>query len=268
MLSKIPKGKIKLRIVAVFFFLVSLILNSLASTGLIGGNTVAEISSFYQNLFAPAGFTFAIWGVIYLLLGIYCVRQFISPKNGNDQSSEKTINSITPCFILLSILNSLWILAWQFRIIPLSLILIICMFVVLFKITAVTSHKSYSRKNWITIKLPFGIYFGWISVATIANFVVFLVSVGFTSSLPLESSWTIIMLVIGAFIGVTIGHFREDWAYQLVFIWAYFGILAKHMDVFGFDFKYPDVIVALVILIAILFSSMTCFLIKCPHGRR
>lgn len=268
MLGEIPKKKIKLRLVAVLFFLVSLVLNSLAGTRILGGNTTAEVSSYYQNLFTPAGFTFAIWGIIYLLLMIYCIRQFLKPKNGNNQLAEKTINSITPYFILLFVLNSLWILAWQYRIIFLSLIIIVCMFVTLFKITALTAHKSYSVKNWLTIKLPFSIYFGWITVATIANFIVFLVSVSATSWLPLESSWTIIALVIGAFIGIVIGHYRETWAYQLVFIWAYFGILIKHMDRLGFDFKYPDVVIALIILIAMLFSSMICFLTKCPHGRR
>jgi hypothetical protein len=41
-----------------------IVLNVLANALPLGGRTTGEISDAYPNLFAPAGYTFAIWGLI------------------------------------------------------------------------------------------------------------------------------------------------------------------------------------------------------------
>jgi hypothetical protein len=91
-------------------FVSTVVFNWLAIGLPINGKTTGELSDMYPNLFVPAGITFSIWGVIYLLLFVFVVFQLIEAyrKSGNSAS----INAIGPWFIISSAANCCWILAW------------------------------------------------------------------------------------------------------------------------------------------------------------
>lgn len=92
------------------------------------------------------------------------------------------------------------------------------------------------------MRLPFSVYFGWITVATIANITVFLVSIGWNGFGIPESFWTVVVLLVGAMIG-SWWMLRDRFVpYGLVLIWAYAAILFKHLSASGFDGKYPSVV--------------------------
>jgi hypothetical protein len=55
---------------------ITILVNALSNTSLLGGKNVGEISDSYPTLFTPAGYVFSIWGVIYTLLLIFIVYQF------------------------------------------------------------------------------------------------------------------------------------------------------------------------------------------------
>ncbi len=88
-----------LRFSALLSFVLMLVMNVLATTLPINGQATNEVSDRYDTLFAPIGFTFAIWGVIYLLLGVYTVVQFVA--------DNELIRKITPWFIASNLLNGL-----------------------------------------------------------------------------------------------------------------------------------------------------------------
>lgn len=122
-------------------------------------------------------------------------------------------------------------------------------------VTLIVLHREVvaqekSTTEYIAVQLPFSVYLGWISVATIANITTWLVQIGWNGWGISESAWTIIVLLVGALIGVTTALVRTDWAYLAVFVWAYFGILYKHMTFFNGE--YQGVILTLVMLIPIL----------------
>ena len=48
--------------------MIMLLANYAGGTGVLSTANVAEISHKYDTLFAPAGYAFTIWGVIFLLL--------------------------------------------------------------------------------------------------------------------------------------------------------------------------------------------------------
>jgi hypothetical protein len=67
-----PASRLPLAVVNLLGFVVVVVVNALATTIPLGGMTTGQLSDLYPNLFVPAGLTFSIWGLIYLLLGI-CV---------------------------------------------------------------------------------------------------------------------------------------------------------------------------------------------------
>jgi len=239
-----------LKIFAGLAYVAMVIVNFLANSLPINNRSTGVISDAYPNLFAPAGFAFSIWGLIYLLLALYVLYQFT--KNG--QVKEKIFKKINPFFIATSIANILWIFAWHYDYIGLSVLIMATLLFFLIKIADIVHKEQFKLFEKFFIWAPFSIYFGWITVATIANITVFLVSVGWNSFGIAEHVWTIIILLIGALIGSWRMYKDKNIAYGLVFVWAYFGILFKHLSMDGFGGEYMTVVITIIIcLILFLF---------------
>lgn len=225
-----------IRILTLVAYVVMVGVNFLAMYLPLGGKTTGEISDNYPNLFAPAGYAFSIWGLIYLLLAIYVIYQF---KRGDDVLAGK-VNRI---FILNALLNAAWIFAWHNDIIWLSVILIIGLLISLIRIANILRKSTLTERDLRLVGLPFSVYFGWITVATIANITVFLVSLGWGGFGLADSFWTVVVLLIGALIGSWRMLKDKFISYGLVLIWAYGAILFKHVSITGFAGQYPSVIV-------------------------
>lgn len=231
-------------------FALSLVVNALAGTTIIGGNTTAQVSDSYPNLFAPAGFTFAIWGIIYLLLVLFCVRLFVNREDQSEEISGLT-QKLSKYFAVVTLLNTFWLFTWQYRILWLSALVIIAMLIALIKLTELTKSPRLSLIDWLSLKLPFSVYFGWITVATIANITTLLVSANWDGFGLKPETWAIVILIIGSIIGVITAFSRTDWAYMLVFIWAYFGIWSKHTSAEGYNGVYSSVVSLLQLILPI-----------------
>jgi hypothetical protein len=246
------KNKILLtKVLALIFYLAMVIINALANILPINNIDTGQISDNYANLFAPAGLTFSIWGLIYLLLGFYVIYQFFAGKKAN-----QLIEKISPYFIISSIANISWIFAWHYDFINLSALLIIFMLLCLIKIADLLRKEKLNNKEAFFISWPFSIYFAWITVATIANITIFLVSINWSAWGISDQIWTVIILLIGAIIGIVRMFWDKSIAYGLVFIWAYFGIYLKHISTDGWERQYPLVIsTAIMAILAFIISE-------------
>lgn len=216
--------------------------NALANILPINGITTGEVSDSYPNLFAPAGLTFSIWGVIYFLLAGYAVYQLVVVQKGKRPPSADWLKKIGILFILSSLADISWILAWHYRFIGLSTILIASLLVCLILINQSITQTHLSKLDKIFIRLPFSIYFGWITVATIANVTTLLVDWNWNGWGLSGETWTIIILIVGVLIGITTMLTNKDIVYGLTLLWAYFGIGYKHLSASGFDGDYPLII--------------------------
>ncbi|NCC69999.1 tryptophan-rich sensory protein [bacterium] len=238
-----------IKILALVSYIVMVIINTLANTLNFNNYTTGDISNLYPNLFAPAGITFSIWGLIYLLLFVYSIYQF---KKSNNEELYRKINFY---FILSSIANILWIFSWHNNIILASVLLIIVILFSLIKIADILNKEKLSKRDNILVALPFTIYFGWITVATIANITTFLVSLGWNGFRISDYIWTIIILLIATLIGVLRLFKDKRFSYGLVFIWAYIGILIKHISSSGFSGRYIQVIITVSFCILVFLIS-------------
>ena len=238
-------------------FLLMILVNVLANLLPINGVTTGEVSDAFSNLFAPAGFTFSIWSLIYLLLVGFIINQLLLLRN-EIPSSTAVVKGIGSYFIISSLANAAWIFSWHYRNISLSLILMAVILVSLIIIYCKIRTFRLNVAEKLFFRLPFSIYLGWITVATIANATVFLVSIGWGAGGLAEQTWTILFLLAGLVIGAAISLKNKDIAYGLVIIWAYFGILFKHLSANGFVGAYPAIIItvsfSLVVMLALILS--------------
>jgi hypothetical protein len=107
--------------------------------------------------------------------------------------------------------------------------------------------NDFSLKDNLLIRLPFTVYFGWITVATIANVTTFLVYINWNKFSLSEVFWTILVIILGAIIGFSGILYYRSKAYGVVILWAYTGIAIKHISPSGFNDEYIWVIVSVVI---------------------
>ncbi|NCB41852.1 MAG: tryptophan-rich sensory protein [Clostridia bacterium] len=225
--------------------------NGLANALPINGLNTGEASDAYPNLFAPAGMTFAIWGVIYLLLAAYVLYQFGAFQNKDEQIKGELLNKVGLLFAVSSLANAAWIFAWHYQIVPVSLALIVAMLFSLILINGKIRKEKLSLKEKFFIQLPFSIYFGWLTVATIANATTLFVRLDWQGFGLSEVAWTVIILVVGLLIGVATMIYHKSMSYGFVLLWAYFGILTKHVSPDGFSGQYPPVITTLFVCLSI-----------------
>lgn len=236
-------------------FVVTMILNGLAGgSKVLGGVDTAAVSDSYPNLFAPSGVTFAIWGVIYLLVLGFVLYVFGIGRSKKPVVSSKTLTEVTKLLTLNLAFNSVWILAWQYKVIWLSVLLMIGILATLGMAVNKLRTVEVKGTEYVLAKLPFSVYFGWISVATVANITTWLVSIGWKGGSISEGTWMVAILLVAAAIGLVTALRNRDAAYLAVFVWAYAGILLKHLSPEGFDGKYPSTIVTLTILLALFLS--------------
>ena len=228
------QSRLLLAIANVVGFVLVVVVNALATTIPLGGMTTRQLSDLYPNLFVPAGLTFSIWGIIYLLLGIYVVYGlvFALRKSG---PAHGFIEKVGILFIVSCIANAGWIFSWQYRVLPLSLV---CMAVLLLSLILMYNRLSVGKTSAgasekYMVHLPMSVYIGWISIATIANVTVFLVFYRWDRFGVDEQIWAVVMMAVGILLGLVALFYRKDIFYALVIDWALLGILLKRTAVDG-----------------------------------
>ncbi len=228
-------------------YIAMVVINFLANGLPINNRSTGDISDAYPNLFAPAGPAFSIWGLIYLLLGAYVLYQFIK----KDQKTEDILNKINPLFITTSLANISWIFSWHYDYIGLSVLIMATLLILLIKIADILRAEQFTSLQKLLIWAPFSIYFGWITVASIANITVFLVSLGWNGFGIADFVWTSIILLVGALIGILRMRKDNNIVYGMVLVWAYSWILFKHMSATGFDGQYPSIIATVIVCLVL-----------------
>lgn len=248
-------------------FLAMVGVNALANILPINGISTGDVSDAYPNLFAPAGFTFAIWGVIYLLLGVFI---FHASRNADRGILHLHFRRISLLFILSNLANSIWIFTWHYRVLWLSMILMLVILVCLVFINLSFLFTRLTRDDVWFVKVPFGVYFGWITIATIANATTLLVSLGWDGGGVTQELWMILILLVALAIGGLTALRFQDLSYLAVLLWAEFGILMKHLSVDGFDRAYPGVIltVSISLVLFVLMGGFILYLLRRKALRR
>ena len=122
-------------------FIAVLTVNYLSNSLPLNGKTPGQLSDMYPNLFVPAGQTFAIWGVIYLLLAIWVVLQAIGLFNPTQRVRiEPAVENVGQTFIFTCLFNICWIFAWHWQYIGLSVFIMVMLLATLIALNERTGN--------------------------------------------------------------------------------------------------------------------------------
>lgn len=231
----------------ILFFIGMIVVNGLANGLPINGMTTGDLSDLYPNLFVPAGMTFSIWGLIYLLLLVFVGFQlYAAIRQDKDMLLPLKAQIILGCNFIL---NMGWIFLWHYKKIFWSLIVMLGLLVTLIYLFRQIRIPLQKKWHLLVLRAPIGIYFGWISVAIIANFTALLVSLNWGAWGIPPNVWTIIVMIVATILALLMLWKHACLVYALVVIWAFIGIIVKRS---AQSIVHGDIIAAAWILIGLI----------------
>lgn len=216
-----------------------IVVNGLANALPINGQQTGEISDRFQTFFTPAGYVFSIWGLIYVGLLGFTVYQLLPAQRDNE-----LLDRISLPFQLSCIANIAWILFWHYEFFGTTLFIMLTLLASLIWLTRLLfAHGSArdAQERWL-LRVPFSIYVGWITVATLANLTAVLEDKGLRPFDLGARDWAVAMVILGGVIALAVGQVRRDLAYLAVILWAVTGIGVKQ------GWSGPVAIAAIVVL--------------------
>lgn len=245
------KSRQPLKYLNLLFYAATLAVNALANILPFNGLTTGEVSDSYRNLFAPAPITFSIWGVIYLLLGFFVIYQ-LGWTTGAKRGVSRVASDVGALFIIASGANMAWIYFWHYQELALTILFMLVLLVSLIGICLKLrdSRRERSGLQTLIVDLPFSIYLGWVSVATIANFAAFFVSIEWDAFGLAPEFWTVAVMAVAVLLGILSLYRNRDYAYALVVVWAFVGIYLQHRDFWAG--QYPMIQYAALIGVGVL----------------
>ena len=211
------------QISVIIITIVTLTMNSLATTLPLNNKTTAELSDSFLIRFVPAGYVFSVWGIIYIGLIAFTVWQAL-PKNRED-SRMRTIGW---WFVLGSIANTLWLVFWHYQHVAITLpIMLVLLATLIYTASVLQKIPATSRAERLCVDLPFSIYMGWISVATVVTASVVLFDNGFAVADDTAILWAVGLVCVAAVLAFAQRFLRRDTAYGMVIAWALYGVAVK-----------------------------------------
>jgi hypothetical protein len=210
--------------------LITILVNALAVILPLNGKTTQELSDALPNFFVPAGLTFSIWSIIYILWIVFAVYQ-ARDMFKKEEIKMPFLSQISGLFILSGVANSVWIYLWHYQHVGLSvliMILLLCSLLAIY-VRLKIGKSSITMKEKLCVHVPFSVYLGWITVATIANVTTYLISIQWDGFGIDQLTWTIIIIAVGTLLTYLMLALRKDLAFSLVVLWAFFGIWLKRM---------------------------------------
>jgi hypothetical protein len=202
----------------------ALTVNILASALPLNGQNTGEISDRFQVFFVPAGYAFAIWTIIFVGWIAFAIYQFLPAQKENPR-----LQKLGYWFALSGVFNAAWLFCWHYNLFGLSVLVMLALLGTLIasylKLDVGRAPVS-SGERWI-VDIPFGVYLGWISVATVANITSWLYSINWNGFGIVPQVWAVIMLGVASLVGLGMALTRRDAGYLFVFVWAFAGIAVK-----------------------------------------
>ena len=244
---------VKLFVLITFIIMISV--NALANILPINGQLTAQVSDTYPNLITPIPLTFSIWGVIYILLMAFVLYLIGFFNDKNVQIDDELRNKVGLIFGVSSVINALWIFAWHYNQIFISVILMISLLSCLGFLNSILFNAHLSNKEGYFLKMPISVYFGWITIATIANITAYLVSLNWSGFGLSAEFWAVAAIIASMLIGIITIIIYNDISYGLVLIWAYIGIIFRHSSRAYLNMQYPSIV--MITIVCIVFVAIT-----------
>jgi hypothetical protein len=209
-------------------YLLTVVVNGLAVALPLNGQSTADISARFPTLVTPANYVFGIWSVIYALLLVFSIYQALPGR-----ATDPALRAVGYLPAVAGILNSIWLVLWHYNVFALTvpvMVGILASLIVIHHRLGIGRRAAASWAEVIAVRLPWSVYLGWITIATIANVATTLVWLEWDGFGISPEIWAVATLAIGVAIAAAMSLTRRDLAYAVVIVWAYAGIAVKQAD--------------------------------------
>jgi benzodiazapine receptor len=203
---------------------IALTVNILAAALPLNGQNTGEISDRFKVFFVPAGYVFAIWGVIYIGWIAFAIYQALPA-----QKESPRLRKLGYLFALSGLFNAAWLFCWHYNQFALSVLVMLGLLGLLiasYQRLDVARTKVGTAEKWC-VDIPFSVYLGWITVATVANVTDLLYYINWSAFGIAPEIWAVIMLLVASLLGLAMALTRRDSAYLFVLVWSFAGIAVK-----------------------------------------
>ena len=214
--------------------IIALAVNILASALPLNGQNTGEISDRFQVYFVPAGYVFSIWGIIYIGWIAFTIYQ-----SRKDQKESPRLRKLGYLFALSGLVNAGWLFTWHYNYFGLGTLVMLSLLGLLIAsyLRLDVNRTPVSRAERWSVNIPFSVYLGWITVATVANVTDYLYLIEWNGFGIAPTTWAVIMIAVASILGFLMMFTRRDAAYLFVLVWSFAGIAAKQVSA-------PDVVTA------------------------
>lgn len=214
--------------------IITLAVNGAATSLPLNNVTTQQLSDSYLVRFVPAGYVFAVWGIIYIGFILFSFWQALPANRENPR-----LRAIGWWYVIGSVANALWLVFWHYYMVEVTIVMMLTLLATLiYTVVVLYRQKAATIAESICVDLPFHIYIGWISVATVVNVTVLLNKWGYTDD-GLGLLWAPILTFIAAALAISQRWLRRDTAYGMVIAWALYGVGVKQMQ-YGASGMLPD----------------------------
>ncbi|GAB1471618.1 hypothetical protein MASR2M66_24960 [Chloroflexota bacterium] len=207
---------------------IALTVNILASALPLNGQNTGEISDRFLVYFVPAGYVFAIWGIVYIGWIAFAIYQYQPAQKENPR-----LRNLGYLFAISGLFNAAWLICWHYNWFGLSVVVMLTLLGLLLasysKLKVGLAPVSVAER-W-SVDIPFSVYLGWISVATIANISDWLYLVNWNGFGIAPQTWAVIMIAVATLLGAFMAITRKDSGYVFVLAWSFTGIALKQASV-------------------------------------
>lgn len=217
------------QLLTVFAILGSFAVNAISNLRPWGGQNIGAISNtqFANVLITPANYAFAIWGVIYLGLIGFGVYQFLPVSKQHPK-----LKTISYLLVLACVAQAMWVYLFLARLFALSVVAMVAILLSLIgAYLQLGGDRSPSPQDRWLLRVPFSVYLGWISVATVVNVALALYAANWDGWGLTPEVWTVLMLIVSTGLGIALLFQRRDISFALVLVWAFVAIAVKRANI-------------------------------------
>lgn len=239
-------------------FAVVILINYLSTLGIILPSTQQEVSDKFANYFAPAGFTFSVWGFIYIGVALILYLEF--KHRNNPMFLSEFQKHVKPLMLVWMGLNILWTLLWAYEVLAISYLVIALYGVVLFMLARNINKSAMLRAESLFLVIPVGIHLGWIIVASFGNAMTALTQLDVTGLNTLGLTLTLVFMVVSLLLVIGSYMNTHNIGIIVVAVWSFAGIVMKHAP--NSDFIDPSMIIFISGIVAAVLVAISPVLIS------
>ncbi|MBS1796749.1 MAG: tryptophan-rich sensory protein [Acidobacteria bacterium] len=228
----------------------TIVFNYFAATGFAGGVATNVVSDKTPTNLTPAGYAFAIWSLIYLGLIAFSIYQALPAQLDAFRALRRT-------YIVSCVANCVWLYLWSRELLVACVGVIVVLLATLAYIN-IRLVKTASNGEYWFVKFPFGIYFGWVTAATILNVTIALAANGVQFPDPTANAIGAVLIFVAAALGVIVRLRLTNYFYPLAIAWALTAIAVKQS-------RHTLIVAAAAVgVIACLIAALS-FVMNMPH---